>query len=209
MAQLLNISQLSLGNFNLSEGFSVIWQLLPILIGIVIYSIFIFKFYRFVASRDVFKLNLNQYNKARHPVITKTLSVVFYIIEYIFIFPLFTFFWFLVLTILLSFMMEGQGLQTILLISIALVGAVRITAYYNQDLSKDLAKLVPFSLLSILLLNLNSFSFSASLSLVASLPSLWKIMFYYLMVVFFLELFLRILHGLVLRHFHPPEKEED
>ena len=41
----------------------------------------------------------------------------------------------------------------VFLIVISLVVAIRIAAYYKEDLSKNLAKMIPFSLLGIFLVN--------------------------------------------------------
>ena len=34
-------------------------------LGMAVYALFVFKFYRFVASRDMFELNLSKYEESR------------------------------------------------------------------------------------------------------------------------------------------------
>ena len=97
----------------------ILKPLIYLLIGIVVYSIFIFHFYRFIARKDIFRLNLNQYNRLRHPFFAKLLRVIFYIIEYILLFPLFAMFWFAIIAGFLSFMVKETVASHILLISIA------------------------------------------------------------------------------------------
>lgn len=182
--------------FDVNEAIVILKPLVFFVSAMMIYSIFIFKFYRFLARKDIFQLNLNQYNKSNHPFFYKTISIIFYLIEYILLFPLFVFFWFAVFVILLSFMAKNQPLETILLVSISVVGVVRITAYYNEDLSKDLAKMLPFALLGIFLVDISFFSISKSIETIMKIPSIASILIYYLTFVIILEFLLRIVSGL-------------
>ena len=95
--------------------------------------------------------------------------------------------------------MAKSAANNILLVSIALVSTVRIAAYYNEDLSKDLAKMQPFALLGIFLIDISYFSFSASLEVIKQIPSFWKIMIYYLIFAIVLEFILRIGSGIIRR----------
>jgi len=177
-------------------SWTVVKPLILFVLSMVIYSIFIFKFYRFVANRDIFKLDLKKYSKSSHPVIRKTGEFLLYIIEYVFLFPVFTFFWYGMITIMLVFLSREQSVQNILLVSIALVGAIRITSYYDEDLSKDLAKMLPFALLGIFLVDISFFSFSSSISLVTEIPGFWNTILHYLLFVIVLEFVLRIGYGI-------------
>lgn len=179
-------------SINLAEGIEILKPLTYFVVGIAIYSVFIFKFYRFIAKRDVFQLDMNKYNTASHPMLNKFVGFIFYIVKYILLFPIFTFFWFGVLTFLLSFLSKNHDLQTVLLVSIAVVGAVRFTAYYNEDLSRDLAKMLPFALLAVYLVDTTYFSFSESIEMIKQVPSVWNILIYYLIFVILLEFVLRI-----------------
>ena len=187
----------ALTNFSISEAYAILKPLILFIIGMVIYSIFIFKLYRFVARRNIFKLDLHKYNKAKHPLLKKIAGYILYLIEYVFLFPVFTFFWFIVFSILLSFLTREQTVQNILLVSIALVSSIRVSAYYNEDLSKDLAKMLPFALLGIFLIDISYFSFSASLGVIKQIPLMWKTMFYYLIFAIVLEFVLRIGYGII------------
>ena len=46
----------------------------------------------------------------------------------------------------------------ILVVSVSLVAAIRVTSYYNEQLSQDLAKMIPFALLGIFLVDATFFS---------------------------------------------------
>lgn len=194
-------------NLDASEAYVVLKPLTFFLVGVVVYSMFIFKFYRFLARKDVFKLDLKRYNKTSFAFLKKIISVIFYLIEYILLFPIFVFFWFTIMVVLFSFLAKNQPVNNILLVSIAVVGAVRITAYYHEDLSKDLAKMLPFALLGIFLIDISYFKFSESLTVIQQIPSHWHTMLYYLLFIILLEFVLRISYTVV-SPFLPKKKDE-
>ena len=111
---------------------SPIAKLLLLTALIALYAVFIFYFYRFLAKKNLIELNLNKYNTYQAGTVFKIIAVTFYIIEYIIILPIVTFFWFAVLTILLFLLAEGLDLQTVILISAALIASVRITSYISE-----------------------------------------------------------------------------
>ena len=194
-------------SFSITEAIEILKPLVYFVIGMVIYSIFVFKFYRFLARKDIFKLNLAQYNTTSFGFLRKIFSILFYVIEYILLFPVFVFFWFGIISLLFAFLMKEPIIQNILLVSMALVAAVRVTAYYTEELSKDLAKMMPFALLGIFLVDAAYFSYSESIVIVKQIPSTWNILLYYLIFIILLEFILRITHG-VLRPFLPKKREE-
>ena len=75
------------------ENYRIFVNLGFFIIFIAIYAIFIWKFYRFLAKRDIFKLDLNKYNNATHPVSGKLLEVFFFCLKFLVIFPVIIFFW--------------------------------------------------------------------------------------------------------------------
>ncbi|MFH1682886.1 MAG: hypothetical protein ABIA37_03745 [Candidatus Woesearchaeota archaeon] len=176
------------------ESWAIFKPLVLFIFGMVIYSIFIFKFYLFVSKRDIFKMDLAQYNRSEHPLLNKTLGAILYTLEYILFLPLFTFFWFMVFTLFLV-MMSKHDLQTVLLISVAVIAAVRITAYYKEDLSKDLAKMLPFAMLGIFLLDMSYFNMAGAIQNFKQVINLWETLIYYLLFLIILEFILRIGHG--------------
>src|SRR3989339_817358 len=70
---------------------------------IVIYSVFVWKFYRLISTKNLIELNLSQYNRSEHPVLTKLLAGTLYFVEYIVVLPFLIFFWFGDFTIFLLF----------------------------------------------------------------------------------------------------------
>ncbi len=72
------------------------------------------------------------------------------------------------LALILVFLSEGRELPDILLIAIATVSSIWDSAYYNEDLedlSRDLAKTLPFVVLGIFISNTSYFNIDSSLAL--------------------------------------------
>jgi len=163
-----------------------------ILLGLI--AIFIWKFYRFFARRDILELNLSQYNKSEHPFWNKLIAVLFFFLEYILILPILTFFWFLFMAAFILILAKGLGTQQILLTAAAIVGAVRITAYFHEDLSKDMAKMFPFTILAIFLVNREGINIGEIIGKAFQVPSLFTHVLSYLIFLMALELVLRFFY---------------
>ncbi|MCE2464446.1 MAG: hypothetical protein J4F46_11225, partial [Dehalococcoidia bacterium] len=132
-------------------------------LGITVYAIFVFKFYIFVASRDMFELNIARYAESRFRWAHVLIHFIFYVLKYLVLFPIAAFFWFAVLALILTFLSKEQLFSDVLLMALATDSAIRIAAYYNEDLSKDLSKILPFAVLAIFLIDASFFSVSGSL----------------------------------------------
>ena len=159
---------------------------------VVAYSIFIWKLYRFVARKNILELNLNKYNKSSHPTIAKFFASVFFLIEYVIILPFLIFFWFAVFTFFLILLTEGLDVAAILIISATIISATRMTAYYSEDLSKDLAKLLPFTLLAIAITKSGFFDFGRVIGHLSSIPTFFSNILIYLAFIAGLEIVLRL-----------------
>lgn len=169
-----------------AEGARVVLEpLIVFVVGMVVYSVFIFKFYSFISRRDLFKIN----RESRHSKLEK-LS---YALQYIFLFPIVAFLWFLVISVLLSMLSTVLTIGNIFMISMALLATIRITAYAHQDLSSDIAKMIPFALLGVFLLDITSFSTSSIFHVIEQLPSTTLTLVYYFIFIFTLEILLKLL----------------
>lgn len=174
---------------------------------IILYSVFVYYFYNFLARKNIISLNLNQYNNYENPSVIKFFAIVFYILEYIIFLPIITFFWFAVLSILILVMSSEMKIASVLLISSALVASVRVTSYISQDISKDLAKLLPFTLMAIAVTNPGFFNVASLLSRVIEIPSLFTNIPFYLLFIVAIELVMRVGEFLV-NGFSSKEDEE-
>lgn len=204
MVQVIDILQSVTSGFSLAEGLSLMKPVSLFVMGMIIYSIFIFKFYRFVARRDVFKYS----GKEKKSNVGKFWSGVVYVFKYIFFLPIVIFFWFIVLSIILAFLSKQEGAQMVLLVSIALIATIRVVSYYSEDLSKDLSKMLPFALLGIFLVDISFFSAEDSFNSISEIPALWNILVYYLVFLILLELVLRILFSIVKLFIKPSESSK-
>lgn len=195
----------NLQTLSFSESLPLLKSIILYIVGISIYSVFIFKFYRFIAKKDVFDLNLSQYNHSENAGLKKTLNILFYILEYLIIFPILTALWFVVLFVLLVFLSKNQSIESILLTSMAIIAIVRITSYYDEDLSKDLAKMLPFTLLGIFLVDSSYFSISTAKELLLQVPQYWHIFAYYFVFIVLVEFVSRIGYIIISPLFSPKE----
>jgi hypothetical protein len=166
-------------------------NLLLIILLVVVYSVFIWKFYRFIATKNIISLNLNQYNRVKHAFFTKLAAGGFYLFEYIIILPFLIFFWFSVFTLFLIFLTKGLEISFLLLLSAVIVATIRMTSYYKEDLAKDLAKLIPFTLLAVSILNPEFFSVERIFNQFAAIPSFFSEISTYLIFIIILEMILR------------------
>ncbi len=134
------------GKFEAIIG-SNVWNLIIYTIGIAAYAIFIWHFYKYVGRRDIFAWDTEKYE--RSGAFGRFAHSFFYLIKYLIAYPILVFLWFGVFAVFMFVL--GQGIQTeqVLLISFSLVTAIRITAYYSEELSYDLAKLIPLALLGV------------------------------------------------------------
>jgi len=170
---------------NLLETFNLLIGILPpfsqnfiklfiLVLFVVVYSIFIWKFHKFIATKNILGLNLSKYNKAEHPVLIKIIAAGLYLIEYIIFLPFLIFFWFSIFTLFLIFFTKDLPLQSLLIISAIIVSVIRMTSYYKKGLSKELAKLLPFTLLAVSMLNPAFFNTERILGHLNKLPDFFE-----------------------------------
>jgi hypothetical protein len=153
-----------------------------LIIMIAIYSIVIFNFYRFIARRDCFKPTKIKY--------TRTVGA----LRYLFLYPFVSILFFIGFTLIFIFMIDPSkySMREILWLAFAIVIAIRITAYYTEDLSKDVAKMLPFAILAIFLVDRSYFSFDAALQTINELPQFINQIIQFVMIIILVEWILRI-----------------
>ncbi len=164
--------------------------------GMVVYAVFVFTFYRFVASRDMFALDLSKYEESRYQWVRSFLHVIMYMAKYIVLFPVFAFFWFAIITMILAFLAKDQSFSDVLLMGLATVGTIRVAAYINEDLSRDLAKMLPFAVLGIFLINTSFFTITDSLTILNESMNYTENILYYLAFLIAMEFALRLILGI-------------
>lgn len=201
---------------NVNDAWDLLWPVSIYVLGMSAYAVFVFKFYRFVAARDMFQLDVSRYEGRSRGLARSILHVILYVFKYLVLFPVFAFFWFAVLTLILAFLSKGQTFPETLLIALATVAAIRVTSYFKEDLSRDLAKILPFAVLGIFLVDASFFSVTESLESLEVAGDYAESILYYLLFLIGLEFVLRIalaLAKLVVRAWNrfrnaPPPPEE-
>ena len=164
-------------------------------IFIAIYAVFIWKFYKFLASREILSLNFKQYNLSARPGLEKFIAIVLFSVEYLVILPFLVFFWFTILALFLLLLSEGNPEQ-VLLVSAAIIASTRITSYIGEDLAKDLAKILPFTVLATFLLNPNFFNTLNIVGKFSQIPSLFNSFLIYIVFIFIIEYVLRSVYSI-------------
>ena len=193
---------------------TTIWDLIAYTAGMVLYAFFVWKFYRFIARREIIPIDLERYSSEgkRSP-----LRIGAYISSYMLLFPFVLFLWFFVYSFFIYFLARDIPTGTVLLISITVISAIRVTAYYQEDLAKDLGKLLPFALLAIFLTSPaffsdtgNFFSLDDLEERFSEIPLLSMEILKFIVFAIFVETFLRIAF-IIKRAIKPPpeEPEED
>lgn len=181
-----------LRQLNLNEALELLRPAAIFAVGVAIYAVLIFNLYRFMSRRDIFNLDFSKHEESSRPFFRKSIHLFFYVCKYLLIFPLFAFFWFGVLVVMVAFLSKTKEVEDLLLIAMAVLTAVRVTSYYTEDLSRDIAKMLPFALLGIFLIDLRYFDFGTSTELLNRAGAEWESIFYYWVFVVVLELFLRV-----------------
>jgi len=165
----------------LSGDLSGLTSLFYLAISIAIYSIIIYHFYRYIARRDCFKPS-----KRKH---TKTIGFC----KYFFIFPFIAIMFFLGFSLMLLFIAKNIEVTTALSTSFAIIIAIRITSYYTEDLSKDVAKMLPFALLGLFLVDPSYFKYEDIVDKINSLPEFAITAIQFIIFIIILEWILRLL----------------
>ena len=126
----------------------------------------------------------------------KFLAIVLYTIEYIIILPFLVLFWFTIFSLFLLFLAESRSTEQILLISAAIIASTRVTAYIGEELSMDIAKIFPFTVLVLFLLEPNFFDLNDIFTKISQIPFLFNNILIFMIFIFTVEFILRGLYSL-------------
>ncbi len=169
---------------SLQEGFVVLQPLVIFVIWMLVYSVFVFKFYKLVSRKNMLRISWKSdgwWNLAR------------YVIKYLLLFPITVFIWFIVISALLAVLSQVLEIGDIFMISMGITVLIRITAYYNEDLSEELASMIPFALLAVFILDISQVTSATLFRVYDQVPGAMHILVYYFIFIVMLEIFLEIL----------------
>ncbi len=193
---------------NVPENQKIFLFLIIYTLLIFIYAIFIWGYYKFLSKREILSLNLRKYNYSKHPMMEKVIAIILYSLEYLVILPFLVIFWFAILSLFLLVLSEYSDTQQILLISTAIIASTRITAYVNETLSEDIAKILPLTILVILAFQPSLFNLSSIALRFSQIPNLLNQIFIFLIFIFITEFILRLLYS-ISQFFKSSEEDED
>lgn len=181
-----------------------------IIVAIVMYSGLVFRFYRLLARRTMISIDVTTDKEGFIGWLSRQNKRLIFIILYVVLTPTLIGFWALVLSAILVILNGDQQLSSVAELAVAVVGAIRITSYFSENLAQDLSKMLPFAVLGVFLAD-------GSLDL-SGLDLLWEegndlvITFLTLVIsLSILETILRIVSSLTerwARRHLPPEVEE-
>ena len=177
------------------------------IIAIAAYSGFVFMFYRLLARRDILTLDLSKYNHSKSGRIRAFFSTGIWLLKYALMIPVLIAFWTLVMAVILTLLADGNDHTRNALIATSVVGSVRILSYWTEDLSRDVAKMLPFAVLGVFLVDSTSVQWSQFEDLVGNLPGLAESFYTSMALLVILETLLRISHSLGNRLYPIPELE--
>ena len=202
----MDINDLFANGLNLNDALDLLADVSVYVVGIAVYAVFVFNFYRFLAAKNMFRVDLSRYEQSRFRFVRSLLSVFFYVVKYIILFPFFAFFWFAVLTLILAFLSKDRSFADTLLVALATVSAIRVTAYYKEDLSRDLAKILPLAVLAAFLIDASFFPVGDFLDVLREAEEYTENILYYLLFLVGLEFALRLLNGVVVVLLRPGKR---
>ncbi|MCH2436626.1 MAG: hypothetical protein ABGX06_02440 [Candidatus Poseidoniia archaeon] len=164
------------------------------IIAIAAYSGFVFMFYRLLAKRDLLTLDLKRYEDSMTGRIRVFFRSLLFVAQYVLLIPILIGFWTVVMATILTLLSDSSDHSRNAMIATSVVGAVRILAYWTEDLSRDVAKMLPFAVLGVFLVGSTSVNFSEFKALYSNLPELADAYLNSLILLSILETVLRVGH---------------
>ena len=167
--------------------------------------------YTRLAKRDLFHVPEPKDGETRWQIFWEKFIYGF---KYMILFPLYSFVWFLVFSAVLLLLTKTDKVENAFYFGIILVSAIRVSAYINERMAEDIAKLLPLTLIATIIINPAFLSLDAqaivsvfSLSEFSKLYTVLPYFIKYLLFTIVLEWVLRGSHG-IYRHFRPKQEEK-
>jgi len=169
-------------------------DVIPVALGILAFSYFIWKSSQILTRREVFLL------KQRYSAEGKEISLrrkrIFYVVEYVVVFPIMLYGWIVVCFFFMYALNTSLGFDTLTLIMVGIITATRIAAHWNEKLAEDIMKFLPFNLLFTLLFN-PVLDFQTIVSTVGKFPSIMLELTIFIAFIGILEGILKLIYFVV------------
>jgi len=179
-------------------------NLILLILLVFLYALFVWKLYKFIATKNFLGVYFDRLSQSHDSITTKLI----YFAEYIIISPFLIFFWFIVFSIFITLLTKITDVGVLLIISTMIVATIRMASYYNEDLSREISKILPFTLLAIAIITPEFFSIERVLKRLEFLPSIFSGMLFYLLFIIILEAILRFF-GFIFSLFGLEEEVEE
>lgn len=192
------------------------------LFSLAVSAIFILRFYEFISTKDIFHpegLYHSASGEFKEKKVHKNVARVIAFFEYILFFPLIVFFWAGVFFVILLVSSESLAagslvhIKNTFMLSVSIVGAVRICAYYRRKIAEDLSKLLPLVLVGNFIIRDTRLSFSElifrfeSIGEALFVPEFQIFVLQYLVLLIILEFLLRVV--VMVKDYHDDSREQD
>ncbi|MFA5106403.1 MAG: hypothetical protein WC506_05605 [Candidatus Micrarchaeia archaeon] len=118
-------------------------------IGIALYGAVVGTFYNHLSKRVLYESNKT--SREINSFLGKFGHWTVLLFKYTILFPAITFIWFVLLASFLFLLSSTATLENVFVISISVVAAVRILAYYKEEIAVDLAKMLPLALFGVVI----------------------------------------------------------
>jgi len=175
-------------------------DVIPVAVGILAFSYFIWKSGSVLSKREVFLL------QTKYPAEGTTISRrdigIIYVVKYLLIFPIMLYGWVVVCFFFMYALNTSLSFGTLTLIMVGIISASRIAAYWNEKLAEDIMKFLPFNLLFTLLIN-PVLDTNKILSSMEHFPVILLELTIFIGFTGVLEVILKLIHFLVSKSRHP------
>ena len=170
-------------------------DVIPVAIGILGFSYFIWKTSDLLSKREVFGEKNRFTTEAKKTSLRR--EKISYIVKYVVIFPMILYGWVVVGFFFMYALNPSLDFDILTLIIVGIVTAARIAAHRNEKLANDILKFLPFNLLFTLFYNLPVLEFGTIISQVEKFPSVMLELTIFIVFLSLLEGILKLIYFLV------------
>ncbi|MEM3030921.1 MAG: hypothetical protein QXH27_04260 [Candidatus Micrarchaeia archaeon] len=171
-------------------------SLLAFTLFIALYTLIAWRVILLLQDRDIARIDTRVQPGAPFKRARILLRIMLFLLKYLILFPLYSALAFVILALTLLLVAPSQNYELVIALSSAVIAATRLFAYYDERIAHEVIKLIPLTLLAVILLSPQSLlALSPSLELAAIPASLLLASAVFLIA---LEWALRLMYTLLL-----------
>jgi len=195
-----NIFEYAISQYEIGVKFK---DVLPVAIGILLFSYFIWKTSSILSRREVFKKKITYTASGAPTSLSK--QRISYALKYILIFPIIMYGWVVVCFFFMWTLNTSLNFDILTLIMVGIISSSRIAAHWNEKLAEDIMKFLPFNLLFTLLLNPN-LDFVKIVDAINNFPPVMLELTIFIAFLAVLEAILKLIYFIVHKIQHSSDK---